>query len=137
EFDYRLLAAAADMDSDALDRDLDMLTRSDILHQRGVPPQATYSFKHALLQEAAYEGLIRPTRRQLHARVAAAHLQCGAASAEEFPEMLAQHYAAAAMNERALEFYERAAQLARRRSGLRESIAHLRAALDLITGLLL
>jgi len=134
EFDYRLLAAATDMDNEALDRDLDILARSDILHQRGVPPQATYSFKHALLQEAAYEGLIRPTRRQLHARIAAAYVQCGAASAEAFPEILAQHYAAAAMNERAIEFYERAAELARRRSGLRESIAHLRAALDLMAG---
>jgi len=135
EFDYPLLAAAADTDIDALDRDLDMLTRSDILHQRGVPPQATYTFKHALLQEAAYEGLIRPARRRLHARVAAAYVRCGAASAEAFPEILAQHYAAAAMNERAIEFYKQAAELARRRSGLRESIAHLRAALDLIAGL--
>jgi hypothetical protein len=135
EFDYHLLAAAADMESDVLDRDLEMLTRNDILHQRGLPPRATYAFKHALLQEAAYEGLIRPTRRQLHAQVAAAYEKCGAASAEAFPEILAQHYAAAAMNARAIEFYERAAELARRRSGLRESIANLRAALDLLAGL--
>jgi len=135
EFEYRLLANVADLDNAALDRDLEILTRSDILHQRGMPPEAKYTFKHALIQEAAYDGLLRPTRQQYHARIAAAYEESGAASADAFPEILAQHYAAAGERSRAIGFYERAAEQARRRSGLRESIAHLRAALELLARL--
>jgi class 3 adenylate cyclase len=130
EFPYEMIAAAAELAPEELDRDLETLSRSDILRQRGLPPRATYIFKHALLQEAAYDTLLRGTRQQYHARIAAAYQKLLPEEAETYPEILAQHYASAGMDERAVDYYVRAADAAYRRAGLREAIAHFRAALE-------
>jgi class 3 adenylate cyclase len=130
EFPYEMIAAAAELAPEELDRDLETLGRSDILRQRGLPPHATYVFKHALLQEAAYDTLLRGTRQQYHARIADAYERLFPEQAEIYPEILAQHYAAAGMDERAVDYYVRAADAAYRRAGLREAIVHFRTALE-------
>ena len=78
-FAYELLQAVAPLDELALWRGLGQLVQAEVLYQRGVPPQATYTFKHALLQEAAYQSLLRSTRQQYHQRMAQV-------LAEQFPE---------------------------------------------------
>ena len=70
EFSYELLQAVAPWDEETLQRGLHQLVEAEFLYQRGVPPQATYMFKHALIQDAAYQSLLRSTRQQYHQRIA-------------------------------------------------------------------
>jgi predicted ATPase len=132
EFGYELLALVAGLSPEDLDRDLAALCRNDILHQRGLPPHATYSFKHALIQEAAYASLLKSTRQISHARIAEIYETHFPQVVETSPELLAQHYALAGLSERAIDYYRRASDLAYRRSGFQEAAAHCRAALELL-----
>src|SRR5262249_43157786 len=79
EFAYALLHAVSPWDEATLHRGLQQLVAAEVVYQRGVPPQATYTFKHALIQEAAYQALLKSTRRQYHQRIA--HVL-----EEQFPE---------------------------------------------------
>lgn len=130
EFRYELLAAVAERDAETLERDLEALTKHDILRQRGVPPDATYTFKHALLQDAAYDVLLRATRQQYHARIAEAYERLFPATVESVPEIVAEHYANARMHSEAFQYYVRAGEGAQRRSGSHEAMAFFRAALE-------
>src|SRR5262249_33758525 len=95
EFSYPLLSAVARTPNDRLTEALDRLVRAELVFGRGEPPAAVYTFKHALVQEAAYASLLRERRRQLHARIAQA-LEGGFPEvAETQPELVAHHYAAA------------------------------------------
>ena len=69
QFSYALLQASSQREEDALQRDLKSLVETELLYQRGVAPHATYQFKHALIQEAAYESLLRSTRQYYHQRL--------------------------------------------------------------------
>ena len=72
EFSHELLAAVSPLSEDKLGDALDQLVNSELVFRRGAPPEATYSFKHALVQDAAYQSLLKSKRQQLHARIAEA-----------------------------------------------------------------
>ena len=90
--------------------------------QRGLLPQATYTFKHALIQDAAYQSLLRSTRQQYHQRIAQVLAERFPDTAETQPEVLAQHYTAAGLHADALPYWQRAGQRALERSAHREAV---------------
>jgi class 3 adenylate cyclase/tetratricopeptide (TPR) repeat protein len=128
EFSYRLLAAVTDFDEAVLREGLARLVESELLFARGEPPEATYTFKHALVQEAAYESLLKRTRQQLHGRV----VDALAADAAVEPELVARHAEAAGRTDDAIAGYERAGEQARARSAYEEAIRHHRQAIALL-----
>src|SRR5207253_117184 len=94
EFTWETMQEVCSLDADTLGRELGRLVGAELLYQRGVPPLATYVFKHALIQDAAYGSLLKSTRQQYHQRIAAA-LERRLASGEARPELLAHHYSEA------------------------------------------
>ncbi len=132
EFPYLLLAASSGLDEKTLDEGLARLVDAELVFARGEPPTATYRFKHALIQEAAYHSLLKSTREALHARVAHALEERFPVRAAEEPEVLARHYDAANMREPAGTYYERAATQAAARSAHNEAVVHLQRALTLL-----
>ena len=98
EFSYELLQAVSPWDEGALQRGLQQLVQAEFLYQRGLPPQATYRFKHALIQDAAYQSLLRSTRQQYHQRIAQVLVEHFPDTAETQPELLAHHYTEAGMH---------------------------------------
>jgi class 3 adenylate cyclase/tetratricopeptide (TPR) repeat protein len=135
EFSFDLLAAVADLAEDDLRAALDQLVESGLVFRRSTPPEATYSFKHALVQDAAYQSLLKSRRQRLHAQIAAVLDERSPKAAETEPELLARHYSEAGMAEPAIRYWLRAAQLASRRSAHRETIVHCQRALSLIAQL--
>src|SRR5206468_4023573 len=91
-----------------LQRELGRLIEAELLSQRGVVPQATYLFKHALIQEAAYQSLLRSTRQYYHQRAARVLTEQFPETAETHPELIAHHYTEAACNEQAVPYWQRA-----------------------------
>ena len=91
EFTYELLRAVAPWDEGTLRRGLQQLVEAEFLYQQGLPPQATYLFKHALIQEAAYQSLLRSTRQQYHQRIAHALEAQFPETVETQPELVAHH----------------------------------------------
>src|SRR5439155_13344717 len=92
EFSYELLRAVSPWDEQALRPGLRQLVDAEFLYQRGLPPQATFVFKHALIQDAAYQSLLRSTRQQYHQRIAQVLEAQFAETAATQPELLAHHY---------------------------------------------
>ncbi len=135
EFSYPLLSAVAQQPDDRLQEALDRLVRAELVFGRGEPPEAVYTFKHALVQEAAYASLLRERRRQLHARIAEALEGAFPEVAETQPELVAHHYAAAGLPAPAIAYYRRAAERAMATSANAEAIAHLTKGLELIASL--
>src|SRR5262245_33915610 len=135
EFGYPLLAAMAGMDEAALRQGLGRLVEAEILFARGEPPAATYTFKHALIQETAYQSLLKRTRQQLHARVAQVLEERFPERVATEPEVIARHYEQAGLVAQAITHYQRAGERATRRSANEEAIGHLRRALALIATL--
>jgi predicted ATPase len=103
-----------------------------IIYQRGVPPQATYVFKHALIQDAAYESLLKSTRQHYHQRIAQVLETQFLENAEAQPELLAHHLTEAGLTEQAVHYWYKAGQNAIQRSAHVEAIAHLRQGLALL-----
>ncbi|MGH8064174.1 MAG: AAA family ATPase [Candidatus Entotheonellia bacterium] len=132
QFSYDLLQAVAPLDEVTLQQALSQLVAAELLYQRGVPPQATYLFKHALIQEAAYQSLLKSRRQQDHQRIAQVLEARFPEMAETQPELLAQHYAEAGRNEPAIAYWRRGAQRAVERSAHLEAISHLTTALALL-----
>jgi class 3 adenylate cyclase/predicted ATPase len=132
EFGYPLLAAMAGMDEAALRHGLARLVDAEILFARGEPPSATYTFKHALIQETAHESLLKRARQQLHARVAQVLEARFPERVAAEPEVIARHYDQAGLAAEAITYYQRAGELATQRSANEEAIGHLRRALDLV-----
>jgi class 3 adenylate cyclase/tetratricopeptide (TPR) repeat protein len=132
EFGYPLLAAVAGMDEAGLRQGLARLVDAEIVFQRGEPPDATYTFKHALVQEAAYESLLKRTRQQLHGRVVDALRERFPERVASEPELLARHAEAAGRSDDAIAYYGRAGERAQARSAHEEAIAQLRKAIALI-----
>ncbi len=135
EFSYGLLAAVACKPEAELTSSLDRLTRAGLLFRKGVPPHATYLFKHALVQDAAYGTLLREPRRALHARVAEAIESQFAQTAESRPEILAHHCTEAGLIEKAARLWGKAGLRSLERSALVEAIQQLTRALDQIATL--
>jgi predicted ATPase/class 3 adenylate cyclase len=132
EFSYELLRAVAPWDEDTMQRGLHQLVEAEFLYQRGLPPQATYVFKHALIQDTAYQSLLRSTRQQYHQRIAQALEAQFPNTVETQPELLAQHYTQAGLTELAIPYWQRAGQLAIERSANVEAISHLTKGLELL-----
>jgi class 3 adenylate cyclase/predicted ATPase len=122
QFSYALLAAVSGRSEPELHGLLDQLTTAGLVFRQGTPPQATFLFKHALVQDVAYGSLLRSTRQQLHARIATALEAEFPATA---PEQLAQHWAQAGDAERAVCKWRRAGKQAIERCANREAIAQL------------
>src|SRR5438105_6966814 len=105
QFAYDLLQTVSQLDAVTLQRELGRLVEAEIVYQRGVPPQATYTFKHALIQDAAYESLLKSTRQQYHQRIAQMLEGQFPESAEAAPELLAYHYTEAGVTEQAVHYW--------------------------------
>jgi predicted ATPase len=132
EFTYPLLRAAAPMSESDLQSALASLIDAELIYARGVPPEASYIFKHALIREAAYETLLKTRRRELHSRIANTIDQSFPDLAATHPELLARHYTEAGSNEQALRYWRRAGQQAVEHSAHVEAISHLNRGLELI-----
>jgi tetratricopeptide (TPR) repeat protein len=120
DFVYALLRDVAEIDEPALQASLDRLADADLLFVGGAPPEANYRFKHALIQDAAYESLLKTRRQVLHRRAAEALRE---ANAE--PEAIAHHFTEAGLDDLAIEWWGKAGDQALRRSAFQEAIAHL------------
>ena len=118
-----------------MQRGLHQLVAAEFLYQRGLPPQATYRFKHALIQDAAYQSLLRSTRQQYHQRIAQVLEARFPEICETQPELVAQHYTAAGCTEQAVVYWQRAGQHASDRSAHLEAISHLTTGIELLTTL--
>ena len=135
EFSHALLAAVAHKDENALRSGLDALTSAGLLFRQGVPPKATYLFKHALVRDAAYGTLLREPRRALHARIAETLESQFAEIADNQPELLARHCTEAELIERAAGLWGKAGQRSLARAALLEGKEQLKRALDQIATL--
>ena len=135
EFSHPLLAAVAGKPEVELQSALDRLNEAGLLFSQGVPPHATYLFKHALVQDAAYGTLLREPRRALHARIADTLESQFAEIAESQPELLARHCTEAGLIEKAAGLWGKAGQRSLARSALVEAATQLTRALDQIATL--
>lgn len=129
EFSYALLAAVVGHDENALLASLASLEDAELIVRSGVPPDARYSFKHALVQDTAYESLLKSRRQVLHQRIALALEKLFPAVADAEPEILAHHFSAAGLAEPACDYHQRAGDRAVARSAYAEAFAHFGAAL--------
>src|SRR5207253_425361 len=132
QFAYPLLQAVSQVDEVTLQRELGRLVEAELLYQRGLPPQVHYFFKHALIQDAAYESLLKSTRQQYHQRIAQVLEEQFAETAEAQPELLAHHYTEAGLTEQSIAYWYKAGQRAIERSAYIEALAHLRQGLALL-----
>ena len=132
EFSYELLRAVTSISEGDLCSALRRLVESELIFQRGDPPQACYRFKHALVQDAAYHSLLRANRRVQHRRVAEALEQQFPETVEKQPELLAHHYTEAGLAESALAYWRNAGQRAAKRAANVEAIDHLRRGLAML-----
>jgi predicted ATPase len=135
EFSYAWLQAVAPWDEATVHQGLHRLVEAEFLYQQGLPPQATYTFKHALIQEVAYQSLLTSTRQQYHQRIAQVLEARFPEVCETQPELLAQHYTEAGLSVQAIPHWQRAAQQALQRSAHVEAINHLTKGLELLTTL--
>jgi class 3 adenylate cyclase/tetratricopeptide (TPR) repeat protein len=135
EFSYRLLRALAGMEDAPLQTALERLAEADILLVQGLPPDADYRFKHALIQDAAYENLLKSRRQVLHSRLGETLRDKFAGTAAAEPELLAHHFSQAGMTEAAIECWGKAGQRSLERSALVEATGQFTRALDRIATL--
>jgi class 3 adenylate cyclase/predicted ATPase len=135
EFDHALLESVATLPGPALARDLDRLVDSGLVIRRGTPPHATYAFKHALVQDTAYQSLLRATRQQYHQRIATTLVERFPGTAQAQPEVLAHHFTAAGLVQEAISYWHRAGQRAMERSANLEAASHFTQGLELARGI--
>ena len=135
EFPHMLLQAVASTESSGLERALTRLVEAELLYQRGAPPDATYVFKHVLIQEAAHQSLLKSTRQQYHRRAAQALEERFPEIVASHPEVVAHHYAEAGLAAQAIPYWQRAGESAVRRSANAEAIAHFTRGLELVRAL--
>jgi len=132
QFSYELLQAVAALDEIALQHNLRQLIEAELVYQRGVGTQALYTFKHALIQDAAYQSLLRSTRQQYHQRIAQVLETQFPETVATQPELLAHHYTEAGLIEQALPYWQRAGQHASDRSAPQEAISHFTRGIELL-----
>lgn len=135
EFSYDLLAGVAQRGESELKAALDQLTESGLVSRRGTAPEATFTFKHALVQESAYETLLKTHRQQLHGSIAKALVRSFPTIAQTQPELVAHHFANAGLLLEAAPEWLRAGQQAVARSANIEAIAHLTRGLEIVRSL--
>ena len=130
-FSYRLLKAVAGIDQAPLEAALEKLSDADIVLVEGVLPESDYRFKHALIQDAAYENLLKSRRQILHRRIAETLRDRFADKAAAEPEVLAHHFTQAGLIDAAIEWWGKAGDQALRRSAFLEAISHLGKAIEM------
>jgi class 3 adenylate cyclase/tetratricopeptide (TPR) repeat protein len=135
EFSHELLAAVTAMAGHELDHALDQLLSSELVFRRSPTPDAKYSFKHALVQDVAYQSMLKSKRQQLHARIATVLEEQSPDIAATQPELLAHHYAGAGLPDQAIEYYRKAGERATQRSANAEAIEHFTRGLALLDAL--
>jgi class 3 adenylate cyclase/tetratricopeptide (TPR) repeat protein len=128
EFSHALLASVALQTGAELELALDRLIQAGLLFRQGTPPQATFLFKHALVQDVAYSTLLRGGRRTLHARIADALL----AASDIAPEIVAMHLQRAERSAESISYWRKAGEQSARRANDREAVSHFRRALSLL-----
>jgi class 3 adenylate cyclase len=129
EFSFESLQAVTSLNGQELEAALRELVQAGLIIPRGQPPEATYTFKHALVQDAAYASLLRDRRRAIHLRLAGILERDAAGSAAREPELLAWHFAEGGSPEQSITYYEKAAAVTTGRFALTEQVTHLRKAL--------
>ena len=132
EFSYELLRAVSLFDEARLQQGLQQLIDAELLYQRGLLPQATYLFKHALIQDTAYQSLLKSKRQQLHQQIAQILEERFPDTKETQPELLAHHYTEAGFTVQAIPYWQKAGERAMQRSANVEAISHLTKALELL-----
>ena len=132
EFSYGLVLAVSGLAEPDLNAALARLVAAELIFQRGLPPEATYVFKHALLQDAAYSSILRGKRRQIHAAIRGALEDRFPEVADSQPELLAFHCSEAGLAGEAIDYWERAGCKAADRSANREATGHFRRAVELL-----
>jgi len=132
EFGYDLLSAVATEGEDNLRRNLDRLLSAELIYRRDDSPEETYLFKHALLRDAAYQSLLKKSRRALHERIGEALTTHFPETAKQRPELLAEHYSEAGSVDQAVKLWLLSGQLAVGRGANQEAIRHLKRGLELI-----
>jgi predicted ATPase len=132
EFSYELLAAVADWPDDQLQGALRRLCAAELIFGRGEAPDAHYVFKHVLVQETAYNAVLRERRAELHGRIARTLAADFPEVLENQPELIAHHCTEAGLDEEAVEFWREAGELAISRSASHEAVAHLQNALAIL-----
>jgi predicted ATPase len=132
DFTYDLLHAVSPLSEPDLQAELAKLVKAELLFQRGRPPRVTYQFKHALIQDAAYQSLLKKTRQQFHLRIGEVLESRSPETAAQQPELLAYHYTQAGQTARAVEFWDRAADRSLRRCAHVEAVEQLTRALELL-----
>ena len=135
EFSYELLSEVAPLDENTLREGLAQLCSCELVFRRGAPPDATYVFKHALVQDAAYSSLLKSKRQQLHSRIAQVIEERFPETAQSQPELLARHYSQACLIGPAVDCWLKAGQLALTRSATAEAVAQLSEGLELLSDL--
>jgi class 3 adenylate cyclase/tetratricopeptide (TPR) repeat protein/ABC-type transport system involved in cytochrome c biogenesis ATPase subunit len=129
EFSHGLLAKVSHLPEAELSAALDGLISAELIYRRGLPPEATYLFKHALVRDAAYESLLKDKRRAVHTRI----LTALEVDADIAPEVLALHAEEAGLTDRAIDLWEAAGKAAIARPAFDEAISHLGRAIALIS----
>ena len=135
EFSYELLQSVSPLDEETLQRSLAQLVDAELLYQRGLPPQATYLFKHSLIRDTAYQSLLKSRRQQYHQQIAQVLEKRFPEMAETRPEIAAHHYTSAGLNQQAIPYWQKAGQQAVQRSANVEAISHLTQGLELLKSL--
>ena len=135
EFAYEMLQALSPQDEATVQAGLAQLVGAELLYQRGRPPRATYTFKHALIQDAAYASLLRSTRQRVHQQMVQLCETRFPEVVATQPEVVARHCTAAGQDEAAIRYWQRAGQRALQGSAYAEAIAHLTQGLAVLTTL--
>jgi class 3 adenylate cyclase/predicted ATPase len=132
EFSCELLQAVSPLTEEKLQRELHRLVEAELVYQHGLPPQARYVFKHALIQDTAYQSLLKSTRRQYHQQIAQVLTDRFPATVATQPELVAHHYTEASLIAQALPHWQQAGERAAQRSAYVEAIAHCTKGLELL-----
>src|SRR5262249_4250442 len=135
EFSYTLLQAVSPWDEDTVPRGLQQLVEAEFLYQQGLPPQATYVVKHAVIQDEAYQSLLKSTRQQCHQHSAQVLEVRFPDLCATQPELLAHHSTEAGLVAQAIPYWQRAGQRALERSANLEAVAHLTKGLKMLATL--
>lgn len=133
EFRHEVIKSVSSLDDATLERDLGRLVDAELVYRKGDPLQTVYIFKHALIQDAAYDSLLRKTRQEYHQRIARTLAEVFPHLMDSEPELLARHYEGAGMAREAIFHWQRAGMGAMTRAANLEAIAHLKHAVELVT----
>jgi hypothetical protein len=135
EFSHELLVAVAGVDEPTLQAEVARLAQAEILYQKGRPPRCTYIFKHALLEDALYNALVKARRQEYHRRIGEVLEARFRQTSETQPELLGHHFTEAGLTAKAIGYWLKAGQRSRDRSAFSEAIGHLTRGLEMVTTL--